>query len=166
MKYSNDKTAGHEQRLVQFEIDGRAYAIDIYRIQEIIYSKEVTPVPKAQHYILGVIDLRGQIVPVLSLRKRLSLVEAKSGSEPKGDDAKSTHILIVRISNRLAGLLVDSVREVVRLGPGEIHPPDGLFAGEDCRYLQGMSRVKERMVLILDLDRLLSVQDLESVQAA
>src|SRR5574341_2542550 len=114
------KTSTQEHHLVHFYVNGRAYAIDIHRIQEIIYYREVTPIPKAASFILGVIDLRGQIIPVVSLKERLDLHATQSDPDFHGTQGAS-HILIVKLGARTVGLVVDEVREVIRLGPGSIH---------------------------------------------
>lgn len=163
MSSTATKTSAQEHHLVHFYVNGRAYAIDIHRIQEIIYYREVTPVPKSASFILGVIDLRGQIVPVVSLKERLDLHGTRPDPDFHGTQGAS-HILIVRLGARTAGLVVDEVREVIRLGAGSIHPPDKLFKGQECRYLEGICHFNDQLILVLDLDRLLSVQELESLE--
>ncbi len=163
MSSTATKTSTQEHHLVHFYVNGRAYAIDIHRIQEIIYYREVTPVPKSASFILGVIDLRGQIIPVVSLKERLDLHGTRSDPDFHRTQSAS-HILIVRLGARTAGLVVDEVREVIRLGAGSIHPPDKLFRGQDCKYLEGIFHFNDQLILVLDLDRLLSVQELESLE--
>jgi purine-binding chemotaxis protein CheW len=157
------KTSTQEHHLIHFYVNGRAYAIDIHRIQEIIYYREITPIPKAASFILGVIDLRGQIIPVVSLKERLDLHAMPSEPDYQKTQGAS-HILIVKLGARTAGLVVDEVKEVIRLGPGSIHPPDQLFGDQDCRYLEGICHFNDQLILVLDLDRLLSAQELESLK--
>lgn len=162
MQSTATQTSTQEHHLVHFCVNGRAYAIDIRRIQEIIYYREVTPVPQAASFILGVIDLRGQIIPVVSLKERLGLhTERPDPASPVAQGA--SHILINRIGARTVGLLVNEVQEVIRLGAGSIHPPDPLLSSQDCKYLEGICHFKGQLILVLDLDRLLSVQELESL---
>ncbi len=158
MPSTDSKTFVQERRLVQFYINGRAYAIDIYRVQEIIYSREATPIPMSAHYILGVIDLRGQILPVIDLRERLGLTG--SGSEQNIAEGTS-HILIVKIGARMAGLKVDEVREVIKLQSVAVCPPDRLLAAEECKFLEGIIHTGDGLILVLDMDQLLSPRDLD-----
>jgi purine-binding chemotaxis protein CheW len=157
------KTSAQEHHLVHFYVNGRAYAIDIHRIQEIIYYREVTPIPKTASFILGVIDLRGQIIPVVSLKERLDLHATPSATDSHKTQG-SSHILIVKLEARTAGLVVDEVREVIRLGSGSVHPPDKLFGDQDCKYLKEICDFGDQLILVLDLDRLLSLQELESLR--
>jgi purine-binding chemotaxis protein CheW len=150
---------------VHFNVDGRAYAIDIHRLREIIYFREVTPIPMAPGFILGVIDLRGQIIPVISLKERLGLTitqmtQQASSSHKDG----SSHILIIKMGPKMAGLLVDGVREVIRLASGSVHPPDQIFAEDQCKYLEGICHYKDQLILVLDLNRLFSGEELKSLE--
>jgi purine-binding chemotaxis protein CheW len=163
MPSTTAKISTQEHHLVHFYVNGRAYAIDIHRIQEIIYYREVTPIPKAASFILGVIDLRGQIIPVVSLKERLDLNATQSDPDGHGDQGAS-HILIVKLGARTVGLVVDGVKEVIRLKAGSIHPPDSLFRDQDCKYMEGICHFNDQLILVLDLDRLLSVQELESLE--
>ncbi|MCI0528543.1 MAG: chemotaxis protein CheW, partial [Nitrospira sp.] len=98
-----------------------------------------------------------------SLKERLDLHGTRPDPDFHGTQGAS-HILIVRLGARTAGLVVDEVREVIRLGAGSIHPPDKLFKGQECRYLEGICHFNDQLILVLDLDRLLSVQELESLE--
>jgi purine-binding chemotaxis protein CheW len=155
---TDPKAPVQERRLIQFYINGRAYAIDVHRVQEIIYSREATPIPMSARYVLGVIELRGQILPVIDLRERLCL--ADGGSEQS--IAKGTsHILIVKIGARMAGLKVDEVREVIKLQSVAVCPPEQLLAADECKFLEGIIHIGDRMLLVLDMDQLLSPRDLD-----
>ena len=155
-------TSTQEQHLVHFYVNERAYAIDIHRIQEIIYFREVTPIPMSAGFILGVIDLRGQIIPVISLKERLGLTTTQAEQPASGGD-RSPHILIIKVGMKTAGLLVDGVREVIRLAAGSVHPPDQIFTGKECKYLEGICHFKDQLILVLDLDRLFSPEELRSL---
>lgn len=163
MPSDGSETLAQERRLVHFSVNGRAYAIDIHRIQEIIFSREVTPLPMSPSFILGVIELRGQIIPVISLKGRLGLTAGKTDSRVPSN-GNSSHILIVRIGGWTTGLMVDQVQEVVKIHHGAIHPPDQFFTGEECKYLEGIGRLNDQLILILDLDQLLSLEDLKSLE--
>jgi purine-binding chemotaxis protein CheW len=157
---TESKSFLYPRHFVLFCANGRSFAVDVARTQEIIYFREITPVPKPPCYILGIIELRGKIIPVISLKERIGLHAGHQGQEDSVNGG-SAYILIVRIADRRAGLAVDEVREVVKMDPGSIHPPDKLSTSEDGRYLEGVFKRSQQLTLILDLDRLLPVDDLE-----
>ncbi|MGH7273523.1 MAG: chemotaxis protein CheW [Nitrospiria bacterium] len=163
MPSDGSKTLAQERRLVHFSVNGRAYAIDIHRIQEIIFSRDATPIPMSPSFILGVIELRGKIIPVISLRARFGLTAGKMDLKVPSN-GNSSHILVIRIGVWTIGLIVDEVREVVNLHQGAIHPPDQFFTGEECKYLESIGRLNDQLILILDLDQLLSLEDLKLLE--
>jgi purine-binding chemotaxis protein CheW len=114
-------------------------------------------------FILGVIDLRGQIIPVISLKERLGLTTTQAEHPASGRD-RSSHILMIKIGTKTAGLLVDGVREVIRLAAGSVHPPDQIFTGKVCKYLEGICHFRDQLILVLDLDRLFSPEELRSLE--
>jgi purine-binding chemotaxis protein CheW len=141
--------AGAEQgsgrsKLVSFMLAGKEYAVDIAAISEIIYHRPVTPLPEAPQFIEGVIDLRGEIIPVMDLRKRLHF---EAGGQPE-------HILVVRRGAALRGVIVDHVIEVLQLEPGALQRPQEAIEGAARDYILGVSRAHDRLVLVLALDEL------------
>jgi len=123
------------------------YGIDILRIREIIKVRAGTEVPRAPRFVLGVISVRGVIVPVIDLRERLHL---------RADEApRAPRILIVTRDEELLGLLVDSVRHVVRFTEESIEPPPPMLSGAEADFVSGIGRVYGRMVILLNLDAIL-----------
>lgn len=159
------KASAEMRHLVHFEVAGQAYALDIRDIQEIIYFRSLTPIPQAADYILGVIELRGQIVPVVSLSRRLGTQDGNprhaAAGRPDGD-----HILIARISGRVAGLLVDGVKEVIRVQTASIHGPEGVMVSGNHRYLDGVFDLNGRLILILNPGKLLTLDDLNTADCS
>jgi purine-binding chemotaxis protein CheW len=134
-------------QLATFTVGSEAYALDIMRIKEIIQPQKITPVPKVPPFIEGVIELRGAILPVVDLRKRFDL--------PATPATRATKYVIVAIEGRIVGLVVDAVGEVLRVGRGEISPTPPL-QGDAAQYFAGVCRHAGRILLMLDLDRILT----------
>jgi len=134
-------------QLATFYLGGEEYALDIMRIKEIIHPLRITAVPKVPAFIEGVIELRGAILPIVDLRKRFDL--------PAPPPVRSTKYVIVGIEGRIVGLVVDGVGEVLRIGRGEIRPSP-LTAGEAARYFSGVCHHDGRIIMVLDIDRILS----------
>jgi purine-binding chemotaxis protein CheW len=147
-KHEAEEAAGFLRELLIFGLEGSDYAIPVERIREIVRMRSLTPVPRAPDWLLGVIALRGEIVEVIDLRKRLSLV----ASPP---DRSSRVIVLHGDGERVTGVLVDSVREVVRLADAAANPGHGI---ESPAVIEIFER-DGRFVSILDVDRVLELRD-------
>jgi purine-binding chemotaxis protein CheW len=134
-------------QLATFFLGGEEYALDIMRIKEIIHPLKITPVPKVPGFIEGVVELRGTILPIVDLRKRFDLTAPAP--------TRSTKYVIVGIEGRIVGLVVDGVGEVLRIGRVEVRPSP-LVGGDAARYFSGVYHAGGRIVMILDIDRILS----------
>lgn len=135
-------------QLVTFKLGQEEFALDILLVQEINRMVEVTKVPKAPHFVEGVINLRGKIVPVLDLRKRFGL--------PVSDFTGQARIIVVNVGHRVLGLMVDSVSEVLRIPGRTVVPPPPLVAGIGAEYIKGIGKIEDRLLIVLDLRKVLS----------
>jgi purine-binding chemotaxis protein CheW len=134
------------------------YAVDILAVREIRGWTPVTRIPQAPSYVLGVLNLRGVIVPVLDMRLRFGLArEAYTAT---------TVTVIVTVAGRHFGVVVDAVSDVIDIAPSAIRPVPDMGTAVDTEYLKGLTSVGERMVLLLDVDKLLQPQDAQILEAA
>ncbi|MDH4186954.1 MAG: chemotaxis protein CheW [Nitrospira sp.] len=148
--YGRSGTVLGGEDLVQFvicKIGAEEFAVDVLAVQEIIRMVEITQVPKAPVFVEGVINLRGRIIPVLDLRRKFNLAAIGRTAE--------TRIVVVLVKQRMVGLLVDSVEEVIRLNRASIEPPPSLGSSAGAEFTLGIGRVGDRLLILLDLDRLL-----------
>lgn len=136
-------------QLVSFALLDEPFAINVSFVQEIIRYQVVTDVPHAAEHILGVINLRGQIIPVIDLK-------VKFGME-KSDPTGSSRIVVVNVIGMVVGMLVDSVAEVIRLSSSEVEPPSPVISSVDSDYLKGVGKQAGKMIMLLDIERILSV---------
>ena len=127
---SATETAAERIQLCTFRIGGEDYAVDIMRVKEIIQPLPITPVPRAPDFVEGVIRLRGDVIPVVDVRKRFGL--------PAAAPTRRTKFLVVQVAGRRLGLVVDEVCEVLRLARGEIRPPPPLVGLEGPRFFLGV----------------------------
>jgi purine-binding chemotaxis protein CheW len=136
-------------QLVGFEIGAEKFAVNILMVQEIIRSAPVTAVPNSPEFVEGVINLRGDIIPVIDLRKRLYLY--------RDDDVTNRNwILILSINEKVIGFIVDSVTKVLKVAEDSIEPPpDIVVAGLENQYIQGVSDVEGALLIILNFERVL-----------
>lgn len=136
--------------LLAFKLSNEEYVLDINRIKEIIRPVEITRVPRVPSYIKGIISLRGVIVPVYNLKNRLGLLEA---NESSNDSQK--RILIVNFDEEFIGIIVDAVTGVVKINEDIIEPTPQIIKGVDAEYLKGVARTNNRLLILLNLDRVL-----------
>jgi len=142
-------------QLVSFYLGGEEFAIEILAVQEIIRMVDLTRVPNSPAFVEGVINLRGQVIPVIGLRRRF-------GMEPREHD-KQTRIVVVEIRGAVVGFVVDAVSEVLRIPADTVEPPPRL-AKSDSEYVSGVGKLPNRLLLLLDVSRLLT--DAESAAVA
>jgi len=145
-------------QLVTFTIGEEEFGVNILQVQEIIRMLDITKVPKAPEFVEGVINLRGKVIPIIDLRKRF-------GMPPKVRD-KSSRIIVVELDNTVVGFIVDAVLEVLRLPAATVEPPPPAVAGLDAEYISGVGKLDDRLLILLDLNRLLSRDEKRVLGAA
>lgn len=133
---------------VTFKLDNETYGINVMQVQEVLRYTEIAPVPGAPHYVLGIINLRGNVVTVIDTRTRFGLQSAEV------DD--STRIVIIEAEKQVIGILVDSVAEVVYLRRSEIDNAPNVGTEESAKFIQGVSNRDNELLILVDLDKLLS----------
>jgi purine-binding chemotaxis protein CheW len=140
-------------QLVSFVVENEEFGVDILKVQEIIRTVEITRVPKSPDFVEGVINLRGKIVPVIDLRRRF-------GIDKKAHD-NETRIIVVELPDKVVGFLVDKVKEVIRVEKSIIEAPPELTTNVDTNYITGVAKLQDRLLILLDLDRVLSNEEQE-----
>ena len=142
-----------EVQAVGFYLGEDEYAIYINKVCEIVQMQEIRKIPKSPKFVEGVINNRGQIIPILDLRKRFDLPVNQSLTV-------SCKILIIEIENNQVGLIVDNVSEVMRFYQDEIEKTPPMFASNiGSQYIQGVAKVGDKLILLLDVERLLSFEE-------
>ena len=139
---------GDERQLVVFQLGAELYGVEISRVHEIIRLQSVTKVPRAPSFVEGVINLRGKVIPVVDLRRRFGL--------PTSDHTRASRIVVVEIGDQVVGVVVDGVSEVLRVNGATVEPPSPVVAGIDSEYIHGIAKLSDRLVILLDLDRVLA----------
>ncbi|MCL4539150.1 MAG: chemotaxis protein CheW [Bacteroidetes bacterium] len=140
-------------QLVSFVVEDEEFGVDILKVQEIIRTVDITRVPKSPEFVEGVINLRGKIVPVIDLRIRFGIAKRERDNE--------TRIIVVELSDRVVGFLVDKVKEVIRVEKNIIEPPPELTTSISSNYITGVAKLQDRLLILLDLDKVLSGEEQE-----
>ena len=148
---------GNLMQLVSFHVGGEEFGLDILRVQEIIRIQQLTRVPNSPDFVDGVINLRGKVIPVIALRKRIGL-------EDRPHD-KQTRIVVVEVNGTVLGFIVDSVSEVLRVPADTVEPPPRLGKIER-EYVSGVGKLDNRLLILLDVDRLMSDSEQALMQAS
>ncbi|HEX2986717.1 MAG TPA: chemotaxis protein CheW [Chloroflexota bacterium] len=154
---SDDKAYGEEQ-LVVFELGEEAYGVDIGRVQEIIRMTAITKVPQAPEHVEGVINLRGKVIPVIDLKRRFGL--------PEGSGAKAGRVVVIDVAGHTVGMVVDGVSEVLRLHMADVEPPSPVVTSIEATYLRGIAKLDGRLILLLDMDKLLTWEERQQLNEA
>jgi purine-binding chemotaxis protein CheW len=145
---SQEHSKGNSSSYVTFSLSEETYAIDVLQVQEVLKLPEIAPVPGVPDYILGIINLRGDVVTVIDARRRMSLPDR----EP--DDA--SRIVIIDVDNQNVGILVDSVAEVVQIAPDAVDPAPAVGNDQTSRFILGVTSTEEGLTILIDLNKLLS----------
>ena len=145
------------QEFLTFTLGAEEYGVDILKVQEIRGYDTVTRIPDAPPYIKGVINLRGTIVPVIDLRIKLKLDKAEYNS--------FTVMIILNVQRRVVGIVVDGVSDVMQLAAEQIRPPPEFGGSLDTRFISGIGTLDNRMLILVDIEKLLRSQDLALLPA-
>lgn len=136
-----------EEQLVTFSLGTEEFGVDIMRVQEIIRIPPITRVPKAPNYVEGVINLRGNVIPVVNLRVRFGMLN--------GEETDLSRIVVLQVNGKVFGVRVDGVTEVLRLESESIEPPPPVALGMDSNFIRGVGKIGERLLILLNLDQLM-----------
>lgn len=146
-----------KEELVSFKLGVEEFATPIRWVREIIRYLQITTVPNTPDFVEGVINLRGRVIPVIDLRKRLNL--------PTKKEEKQTRILNIEIDNKLVGFIVDEVTGVITIPSNIIEKtPDIIVAGVESVYITGVCKLEGRLLILLDFDRVLHVSEKDKLK--
>jgi purine-binding chemotaxis protein CheW len=141
-----------------FRLGNEEYGVEILKVQEIKGYSAITPIPNTPAYLKGVMNLRGTIVPVVDLRTKFLMAEAEYN--------QFTVIIVVTVGAKVMGVVVDAVSDVLNIPRGDIQPTPDLGAQVDARFINGMAKANDKLVVLLDIDRVLGDGELASVGGA
>ncbi len=141
-------------KIVVFKVKGKEYGVDISGVRQVIRMREITPVPDAADFVEGVVCLRSKVMPVLNLSKKLGLQDAQPD--------RHARIIVTQVESHLIGVVVDMVTDVITIDPASISSPDEVLKG--AGYLVGVAKIGQRLILIADMEKLLSADEKVSMK--
>lgn len=136
-----------EEQLVTFTLGSEEFGVNIMLVQEIIRIPPITRVPKAPSYVEGVINLRGNVIPVVSLRNRFGM--------DRVEETDLSRIIVLQVQAKVFGIRVDGVTEVLRLDSEAIEPPPPVALGMDSQFIRGVGKIGERLLILLELEHIM-----------
>ena len=145
-------------QLVSFKLGDETFGIEITKIREIILVGEITQIPETPPYVKGLINLRSTVIPVIDLRARFSLADAELTAESR--------IMVLNVGHRTIGIIVDSVNEVLRVTQQQISPAPPTVASAGNDYMTGLVRLKDDLLILLDVDRLFGDEENQALAEA
>jgi len=149
---ADDTKAAEELQLVVFSLGREEFAVEVTQVREIMRMEEITRMPKSPNFVEGIINLRGQIIAVVELAKRLNL--------EIGEKSSDTRIIVVEAEDIKVGMIVDAVSEVLRVSADTMEPSPTLAIDVSATYLQGVVKQDNRLIILLDLTKVLSLQEM------
>ncbi|MBI5756145.1 MAG: purine-binding chemotaxis protein CheW [Nitrospirae bacterium] len=149
---NNLDTNSLEGKYLTFVLNNEEYGLEILKVREIIGLMDITPVPQTPSCVKGIINLRGKVIPVIDQRLKFGI--------PETEYTKETCIIVVNIENRLMGIIVDTVSEVLDIMAKDIEPPPSLGSGVKTDFMLGMGKIKGKVKILLDIDKVLSLEQL------
>ena len=145
-------------QLVTFGIGNEEFAIEILAVQEIVRMMQITDVPQSPPSVVGVVNLRGQITPVVDLRERFGL-------EPR-EHSQESRIIVVEVEGRVLGFIVDNVNEVMQIDAAAVDPAPSVATTVDSAYVRGVGKLDDRLLILLELERLFNSDEIDTADAA
>ncbi|PKF51747.1 chemotaxis protein CheW [Enterovibrio nigricans] len=136
---------------VTFQLEDETYGINVMQVREVLRYTEIAPVPGAPDYVLGIINLRGNVVTVIDTRSRFGLMQ--------GDVSDNTRVIVIEAESQVIGIMVDSVAEVVYLKTSEIDTTPSVGTDESAKFIQGVSNRNGNLLILVDLNKLLSDEE-------
>jgi purine-binding chemotaxis protein CheW len=162
MEGASRDAAQRAGKFLTFKLAREEYGLEILKVKEIFGLMSITKVPRTPDYILGVINLRGKVIPVIDLRSRFSMDRIESTNE--------TCIIVVDVKRDnqsvLMGILVDGVSEVLDISADEIEDTPSFGGNVDTEFILGMGKAKDRVIMLLDIDKVMTSEDLKAAEAA
>ena len=138
-------------QLISFAISDQDYGIKIHTVKEVIRNKDITPLPKAPAFVKGVINLRGDVIPIIDLRERFNMEHQEY--------TNMTRVIVVEVDGKSIGMVVDSVSHVIRIEQGQIEPPPPCAGKKSEEYIRGVGKVDDKLIVLLNIDNVLTSEE-------
>ena len=144
-------TRGELRQFISFSVGEEEYGLELLRVKEVIRVRQITRLPKAPSFVKGIINLRGDVIPIIDLRDKFGL-EAKEATA-------TTRVIVVEVEAKLMGMVVDSASQVVRISADQIDPPPPVLGGFSQEFITGVGKIDDRLIVLLNCDAVLTAEE-------
>jgi purine-binding chemotaxis protein CheW len=151
------RETGELRQFISFSVGEEEYGLELLRVKEVIRIREITWLPKAPTFVKGIINLRGDVIPIIDLRDKFGL-ESR-------ENTASTRVIVVEVDGRLMGMVVDSASQVVRIPADHIDPPPPVLGGFSKEFITGVGKLDDKLIILLNTDAILTVEELQAIGA-
>jgi len=142
---------GELRQFISFSVGDEEYGLELLRVKEVIRVREITWLPKAPSFVKGIINLRGDVIPIIDLRDKFGLVAKEATA--------MTRVIVVEVEGKLMGMVVDSASQVVRIPADQIDPPPPVFGGVSQEFITGVGKIDDKLIILLNSDAILSAEE-------
>ena len=149
------KGTGDLRQFISFSIGEEEYGLELLRVKEVIRIREITWLPKAPSFVKGIINLRGDVIPIIDLRDKFGL-EAKEATA-------MTRVIVVEVEGRMIGMVVDSASQVVRIPADQIDPPPPMLGGFSQEFITGVGKLDDKLIILLNTDAILTMEEMSAL---
>ena len=149
------KGTGDLKQFISFSIGEEEYGLELLRVKEVIRIREITWLPKAPSFVKGIINLRGDVIPIIDLRDKFGL-EAKEATA-------MTRVIVVEVEERMIGMVVDSASQVVRIPADQIDPPPPMLGGFSQEFITGVGKLDDKLIILLNTDAILTMEEINAL---
>lgn len=146
---------GNDVKAIVFRLKDEEYGVEVGQVKSIERLEHITRVPNTPHFVKGVINLRGIVTPIIDLRARFGFEESEY--------TDSTRAIVVNVSDKEVGLIVDEANDVIDITEDDIEPPPSVVGGVDAVYLRGVAKLEKRLLILLNLDKVLTAEEMKQI---
>ena len=146
---------GQLKQLISFTVGEEEYGLELLRVKEVIRMRQITWLPRAPHCVKGIINLRGEVIAIIDLRDRLGLSSI--------EQTATTRVIVVEVEGRSVGVVVDSASQVVRVPANQFDPAPPVMGKAAGEFIIGVGKIGEKLIILIDVDRILSVEELSQI---
>ena len=155
---NSEGTAGELKQLISFTVGAEEYGLELLRVKEVIRMRQITWLPKAPACVKGIINLRGDVIPIVDLRERLGLQSI--------EDTAMTRVIVVEVEGRPVGMVVDSASQVVRVPADQFEPPPPMLGMATQGFITGVGKLDGKLIITIDVDRILSTEEMSQISGS
>ncbi|MGA2480249.1 MAG: chemotaxis protein CheW [Spirochaetia bacterium] len=149
------ETSAEVKQLISFTVGAEEYGLELLRVKEVIRMRQITWLPKAPSCVKGIINLRGDVIPIIDLRERFGLASQEKSA--------MTRVIVVDVDGKSVGMVVDSASQVVRVPADQFDPPPSVMGAESRDFITAVGKLGDKLIIMIDIDRILSTEELGQI---